>query len=131
MRTAYGRGLDVRFRVADALFFKGLGRTFAGVIDCGLSHTFGDEERLRYVAGLATVVRLGGTYHVLCFSDREPLSEGPRRVTQQEILDAFRDGWQVEQIREARFETVDGPAQPQFSPGGPMAWLATVARTAG
>ncbi|MBV8431656.1 MAG: class I SAM-dependent methyltransferase [Solirubrobacterales bacterium] len=131
MKKAEQRGQGVHFEVVDALELEKLGRQFDTVIDCGLFHTFGDEERPRYVAGLAQVVRPGGRFHMLCFSDREPPGEGPRRISQDEIHDAFRDGWEVEAIREASFETLGGPGQPQFSPGGPKAWLATITRPAG
>ena len=122
------RGLSVHFQVGDALKLDQLGRTFDGVIDCGLFHTFSDEERPIYVSGLAAVVRPGGRVHILCFSEHEPPGQGPRRVTQDEIRDAFGDGWQVVAIREARFQTTDHPEALTFSPGGPKAWLATIAR---
>ena len=124
------RGLGVDFQVGDALKLDQLGRTFDTVIDCGLFHTFADEERPLYVSGLATVVRPGGSVHILCFSDQEPPGQGPRRVAQQEIRDAFRDGWQVVEIREARIRTTDHLEAKIFSPGGPKAWLATITRTA-
>ncbi|MGO8902603.1 MAG: class I SAM-dependent methyltransferase [Isosphaeraceae bacterium] len=123
------RGLGVDFQVGDALKLDQLGRTFDTVIDCGLFHTFADEERPLYVSGLATVVRPGGSVHILCFSDQEPPGQGPRRVTQQEMRDAFRDGWQVTEIREARFQTTDHPVARTFSPGGPKAWLVTITRS--
>jgi cyclopropane fatty-acyl-phospholipid synthase-like methyltransferase len=122
------RGLDVHFQVGDALKLDRLGRTFDRAIDCGLFHTFSDEERPPYIAGLAASLRPGGCAHILCFSDHEPPGQGPRRVTQQEIRDAFRDGWEVESIREARFQTTDHPEARTFSPGGPRAWLATIRR---
>ena len=39
------------------------------------------------------------------------------------------DGWAVEEIRPTRFETASFPGAPQFSPGGPRAWVATIRRT--
>ena len=60
-RKARERGLNVNFQVGDALRLDQLGRTFDTVTDCGLFHTFGDEERPLYVSGLATVVRPGGS----------------------------------------------------------------------
>jgi SAM-dependent methyltransferase len=122
------RGLDVHFQKANALELDKLGRQFDTVIDCGLFHTLSDEERPVYVAGLARVVRPGGQVHLACFSDQEPGEEGPRRVTRQEIHDAFRDGWEVCAIRESRFKTASSPGAPQFSPGGPKAWLASIVR---
>src|SRR5581483_6989690 len=108
-----------------ALELGQLNRQFDTVIDCGLFHTFSDEERPKYVAGLAQVVRPGGQVHVLCFSEDEPGTEGPRRVTQQEIRDAFGRGWSVRGIAATRFEAVETADGPHFSPGGPKAWLAT------
>ena len=125
------RGLNVHFEVGDALELGGLGKTFDTVIDCGLFHVFRDDERLVFVNGLAEVLRPGGSYHMLCFSDREPPGEGPRRVTQQEIRAAFGGGWQVQQVRESSFQTANYPGAPVFSPGGPKAWLATIVRAGG
>jgi ubiquinone/menaquinone biosynthesis C-methylase UbiE len=122
------RGLSVHFQVGDALKLDQLGRTFDTVIDCGLFHTFEDEERLVYVSGLAKVVGLGGCVHVLCFSDEEPPGEGPRRVSQQEIRDAFRDDWEVVEIQAVRFQIIDHPEARSFSPGGPKGWRATIRR---
>jgi cyclopropane fatty-acyl-phospholipid synthase-like methyltransferase len=128
---ATARGLNVHFEVGDALKLAALGRTFDTVIDCGLFHTFGDGERITFVEGLARVLRPGGTYHLLCFSDREPPGEGPRRVTQAEIRSAFRDGFRVQEIQASSFETASYPGGPTFSPGGPLAWLASIVRSTG
>jgi ubiquinone/menaquinone biosynthesis C-methylase UbiE len=127
-QKANKRGLNVHFQVGDALALDALGRTFDTVIDCGLFHTFSDGERTIFVTELARVLRPGGVYHMACFSDREPPGVGPRRVTQQEIRDAFREGWTVQEIRASAFETASYPGAPTFSPGGPQAWLATIVR---
>jgi hypothetical protein len=47
-------------------------------------------------------------------------------VAQQEIPAAFRDGWEVKEIRGAKVEIASDPGALQFSPGGPKAWLATI-----
>jgi hypothetical protein len=40
----------------------------------------------------APVLRPGGTCALLCFSDRQPGDMGPRRIRQDELREAFRDG---------------------------------------
>lgn len=125
---AIERGLGVHFQVGDALKLDVRGRTFDTVIDSGLFHTFGDEERSVFVRGLARVINPGGAAYLLCFSDQEPPGQGPRRVSQEEIRSAFRDRWEVESIRETRFHAIDDPQSPRFSPGGPKAYLITVRR---
>jgi cyclopropane fatty-acyl-phospholipid synthase-like methyltransferase len=127
-RKANERGLRVHFEVRDALDLNGLSREFDTAIDSGLFHVFSDAERTRFTAGLAKVLRPGGVYFMLCFSDLEPDGEGPRRVTQQEIRDTFRDGWEVKSIVPSRFKVVESADGPRFSPGGPKAWLATIVR---
>jgi SAM-dependent methyltransferase len=122
-RKAAERGLDVDFRVADALELGQLGRTFAAVIDSGVFHTFGDEERPRYVASLADAVQPGGALHLLCFSELTPGEDGPRRVTQAELREAFGVGWVVERIEADEFEVLDG-----FFATRPKAWLARIVR---
>src|SRR5512143_2042955 len=66
------REVPVTFSVADALDLPALDRSFGSVLDCGLFHTFTDDERTRYVDGLAAVVVAGGRVSLLCFSDEEP-----------------------------------------------------------
>lgn len=123
------RGIDAHFIVGNALELNKLGRQFDTVIDCGLFHTFADEERPAFVRGLAEALRSGGLLHLLCFSDEEPGTHGPRRITQQEIRDSFHDGWKVQRIEPTRFESIERPDGPRMSPGGPKAWLATIERT--
>lgn len=127
-RKARERGLVADFQVGDALALGSQGRTFDTVIDCGLFHTFSDEDRPRYVESLRQALRPEGTCHILCFSDREPPGEGPRRVTQQEIRRTFGAGWDVRDIQASRFETLKYQGAPEFSAGGPQAWLATLVR---
>ena len=122
------RGIAAHFLLANALELNKLGRQFDTVIDCGLFHTFADEERPLFIRGLADVLRPGGLLHLLCFSDEEPGTEGPRRVSQEEIRDSFRDGWKVEGIEPIRFDSIPRPEGAKFSPGGPKAWLATIER---
>lgn len=93
------RGLSATFAVHSALELKGLGATFDAVIDCGLFHALSDGERVSFEKGLRAVIRPNGTYHMLCFSDKEPDWGGPRRITQGEIRATFNKGWRIDYIR--------------------------------
>jgi SAM-dependent methyltransferase len=119
---ARDRGVTARFLVWDALRLAALGELFDTVLDSGLFHVFQDDDRPRFVDGLRAVLRPGGRYLMLCFSDRQPGAWGPRRVTQAEIRASFDDGWRVDSIEPARFDvTID--------PNGAHAWLAAITRT--
>ncbi len=100
-RKATEREVEARFLVADALRLLDLGEEFDTVLDCGLFHVLDDDQRERYVASLAAVVRPGGRYHMLCFSNLQPGDWGPRRVTQDEIRTALSREWVVESIEPA------------------------------
>lgn len=118
------RGIEAEFALADGLQLERLGRSFRTVIDCGLFHTFDDDERLRYVASLASVTEPGGTLHVLCFSDEGP-ETGPHPVSRQELSSAFGtgSGWTVVDVVPERILT-------RFhGENGAPAWLATMSRS--
>jgi SAM-dependent methyltransferase len=119
------RGLTARFTVGDALDLGplGLAGTVDTVTDSGLFHVFGDDERPRYVASLASVLRPGGITYLMCFSDRQPHGFGPRRVSQDELREAFAAGWTVESISADSFEI--NPLQGLTRAD---AWLAVVRR---
>jgi len=120
---AAGRGLAVRFEVADALNLGPLGMAFDTVIDSGLFHVFDDQGRVQYVTSLASVLRSGGTCYLMCFSDRQPGNFGPRRVRQDELTTAFGDGWTITDIAAGTFEI-----NPGLGTTTAEAWLATIRR---
>ncbi len=121
---AAARGIKARFEVADALSLGQLGLTFDTVIDSGVFHVFGDDDRARYVSSLASVLESGGICYLMCFSEHQPGDTGPRRVRQDELRASFRDGWDVTGIVAAEFEI-----NPGFEFGTTVrAWLATIRR---
>jgi cyclopropane fatty-acyl-phospholipid synthase-like methyltransferase len=120
-RKAAERGLAARFVVGNALELESLGEQFDTVLDSGLFHVLDDDDRLRYVDSLRAVVGAGGVYHMLCFSDRQPGSLGPRRVSQDEIRASFANGWRVDSIEAVRIETIDERERP-------LAWRASITR---
>jgi cyclopropane fatty-acyl-phospholipid synthase-like methyltransferase len=129
-RKAAERGLSVEFLVKDALTLGDWGERFASVIDSGLFHVFSDDDRRRYVEGLSRVVQPGGRLFLMCFSDAEPGTHGPRRVSRQELHDAFAKGWDVESIQPVQIEVTREFTEVSFSEGGPKAWFAIFRRQA-
>jgi SAM-dependent methyltransferase len=119
------RGLTARFTVGDALDLGPLG--LAGiidtVIDSGVFHVFSDDDRRRYVASLGCVLRPAGITYLMCFSDRQPGEFGPRRVSQDELHEAFAAGWTIESISADSFEI-----NPMQGATHALAWLAVIRR---
>ena len=73
-----------------------------------------------YTAGTPAPWDIG---YLMCFSDMQPGTWGPRRVRAEELRAAFSDGWAVQSITADTFEInpVDGTTQVQ-------AWLAAIRR---
>jgi 2-polyprenyl-3-methyl-5-hydroxy-6-metoxy-1,4-benzoquinol methylase len=118
---ALQRGLLVHFCVLDALDLAQLNRKFDTATDSGLFHTLSDEDRPIFVDNLAAVIAPAGNYFMLCFSDLEPAGYGPRRITKREIQESFSDGWTINYIRPAVFES-------RTRAEGPRAWLSSIAK---
>ena len=120
-KKAAERGLAVTFIVGDTLHLSEIGRTFDTVIDSGLFHTLSDPERVVFVRNLHEVLVPGGSYFMLAFSDLEPGGYGPRRITKQEVHDAFSVGWRINDIQAAVFES-------HTRKEGSRAWLSSITR---
>jgi len=127
-RKAAERCLPVEFLVKDATRLHNWGQRFLTVIDCGLFHVLSDDDRQRYAHGLANVLEPGGHLFLMCFSDEEPGTEGPRRVSRQELYDTFADGWEIESIQPTRCEVHPEFTEVTFSDGGPKTWFAVIRR---
>lgn len=97
--------VEVDFRVGDALkldeYFDE--EHFDAVIDSGLFHTLSDYERPLFAKQIRRVLVNGGNYFMLCFSDKEPGNEGPRRISKQEIEETFSTMFRINYIRDAFF----------------------------
>jgi SAM-dependent methyltransferase len=124
---AAARRLSARFLVADALALDALGERFDTVLDSGLFHVFDDADRPRYVDALRLVLPVDGRLFLLCFSERQPGTLGPRRVTRSEIEASFADGWRVDSIELAQFAVTEQFAT-MFGTRAAEAWLAKIAR---
>lgn len=118
-QRAKQRHLNAKFIIQNVLELSNLHQKFDTLIDSGVFHVFDDEQRVHYVNSLASVLREQGIYHMLVFSDQEPLGYGPRRISQLEIQEAFQDGWELQQIREARIEQ-------NLNKKWAYAWLASI-----
>ena len=121
-RKARDRGLTARFLVGDALRLADLGEQFDTVLDSGLFHILDDEDRARFVASVRAVIPSGGRYYMICFSDRQPGTIGPRRVSQSEIRQAFGPpAWRVDALDAVTMDT-------NMDEIGVRAWRASIVR---
>ena len=120
------RGLQAAFIVGDVLALDEVERLeppFRSVIDTGCFHTFANADRPLYASSLASVTETGALLHLLCFSEHTPGTNGPRRVTQGEILATFSRDWYVDSLEPDTFAVSS-----QWPGPTPSAWLARIVR---
>jgi SAM-dependent methyltransferase len=120
------RGLSAEFLVGDVLALDQVPRLeppFRTVLDVGCFHTFANADRVLYASSLASVTEPGALLHLLCFSEDTPGTDGPRRVTQGEIIATFARDWDIESIEADMFAVSN-----LWSGAEPSAWLARMVR---
>ncbi|WP_369386815.1 class I SAM-dependent methyltransferase [Streptomyces sp. CG1] len=116
------RGAHARFLHLDTRRLSDLGERFDTVLDCGMFHMLDPVDRAAFTRGLQAVLRPGGRYFLLCFSDREPEipgAVGPHRLTRDDLTQAFADTLRIDFIVPATLEiNLDRP--------GVQGWLAAM-----
>jgi cyclopropane fatty-acyl-phospholipid synthase-like methyltransferase len=117
------RRLPARFLHQDVRKLAELGESFDTVLDCGLFHIFGGEDRAAYVDSVRSVLVPGGCYFMLCFSDQQSADGWPRvhRLARTEIAAAFADDWLIDTMEPA---TIDITTDPD----GVRAWFVAATR---
>lgn len=108
---AMERHVKVNFVAGDVLQMDRLfcEADFDIVIDSGLFHVMTDEERPVFVQQVHRVLKPGGKYFMLCFSDKEPEGYGPRRISKAEIERTFTPLFDIIHIKDSAFHSRIGP----------------------
>lgn len=140
-RKTEDRGLHVDYRSLDALNLHKLteetggASSFRTAIDSCLFHVLSDTDRSVYVRNLAHVMESGSELFLLCFSDLEPKTWGPRRIAVREIVGSFARGWSIVSIDASRVEhrkliriRDTGAVDPAPATTSARAWLAHMVR---
>ncbi len=84
------------------------------ILDAGLFQVFSNEDRQRDIKNIEYLIKPGGLYIQLCFSEKEIREGGPRRIRKTDLNQLFssKNGWTIESIEDAIYET-----SPEFSIG--------------
>ena len=110
-RRAAECGVSVRFVAANILDGIEPALTASFVLDNGLYHYLRTVDLPRYLEAVSGMVLPGGAY--LAFAgnpnDTDAAPGGPFRVTAREICGDFEAGFELVQLREFRFHTVQRP----------------------
>lgn len=91
-------GVDVDFRVADALSLPFATNEFDVFCDQGCFHHLTNEERPLYVKEILRVLKPGGMLVLRCFSDKIPGGPQPRRITSNELITTFAGDFNLEHM---------------------------------
>ena len=123
---ALERGLDAVFFVGDMTAPESAGfseERFDTVTDVGFFHSLSDDDRAVWVPRLAAFLVPGGSYVMLCFSDKVPGAFGPRRISRAELDATFTPsaGFSALTVQPSRLEANAGP-------GSVDAWLVRAER---
>lgn len=89
--------------------------SFDIILDVAIFHAFSNEDRPRYMKNLTQLIKPGGLYVQICYSEKETRPGGPRRMKKTELNELFSsaNGWTIESIEDTVYESrLDGPLAP-------------------
>ncbi len=121
-RRAEAANVNARFLVADLIRFDLDVEPFDFLFDRGCFHCAREMSLTSYQETLKKLSKAGTRYLVLTGNANEQNEgQGPPRLTEQQIRDELGDLFQVEFIREFRFEDAGGLE-------GPLGWSCLMTR---
>lgn len=120
-RKTANAGVSVEFIEADLCRLEWTGEPFDFLFDRGCYHCARRGDLAGYQETVRRLSRAGSRYLVLAGNAREQTEQGPPRVTEAEIRADLGGLFDVEWIREFRFEDAGGV-------DGPLGWSCLLVR---
>ena len=121
--SAKQAGLSITFQVDNILKSKLAPNLVDAIMDRGVFHVLPKDRRPVYVETVHRVLRPNGWLFLKCFSNKEPGTWGPFRISEPELLGSFRGPFEVVSVVETVFQGNVKPA--------PKALFATFRRADG
>jgi len=87
-----------------------------GLIIVGIFHLFDDSQRPKFVEQIKRILDNNGIYFLKCMSIEQeefPDGNGPNRLSEKEILDAFKHDFDIEKIKATVFEAINFDSNPK------------------
>ena len=107
---------EINFLTDDILNSKLPANAFDFVFDRGIFHLFDDFQRPRFVEQIKRILDNDGIYFLKCMSIEQeefPDGKGPNRLSKQEIIDTFRNDFDIEKIKTTVFEAINFDSNPK------------------
>jgi cyclopropane fatty-acyl-phospholipid synthase-like methyltransferase len=96
------------------------------VLDAAVFHFFSNDDRQIYLKNLEYLIKPGGLYILVCFSEKESRQGGPRRIKKSDLNELFssKNGWKIESIDDVVYES----RSDSILSGGAQAYLLFIRR---
>jgi SAM-dependent methyltransferase len=105
-RKIYAKEKNVNFIVDDILNSKFKNNEFDYIFDRGCFHVLLPADRQKYISKIKQILKKehNGILFLKCFSDKEPMQEGPYRFSPDEIRNLFSEFFRIDSIKETVYQ---------------------------
>ena len=86
---------NVDFVVDNILNSKFKDSEFDYIFDRGCFHVLPPEDRKKYINKIKQILKDNGILFLKCFSDKEPIQEGPFKFSQDEITNLYSESFVI------------------------------------
>ncbi|MGC2668986.1 MAG: class I SAM-dependent methyltransferase [Candidatus Nitrosopolaris sp.] len=103
-RKIYANEKSVNFIVDDILNSNLKENEFSYIFDRGCFHVLSPGDRQKYIRQIKRILKVNRILFLKCFSDKEPMQEGPYKFSQDEIRDLFNESFRIDSIKETVYQ---------------------------
>ena len=103
-RNIYANEKNVHFIADDILNSKLKANEFDYIFDRGCFHILLPADRKKYITKIKQILKDNGILFLKCFSDKEPIQEGPFKSSQDEITNLYSESFVIDSIKETVYQ---------------------------